>query len=122
MPGKKTLRVFLVDDEEMLVSVLTRFLERRGHIVRSAGSVEEALEKIEAGRVDAVVLDNNLPGRVGLAAIPEIAAKAKAPVLMITGYPYEGLETDAEALGAAAILFKPFDPPALEAKLQELVR
>jgi CheY-like chemotaxis protein len=58
-PG--TRRVLVCDDEFHIVRLLQRQLERQGHQVTSAADGREAIERLENGAFDLVVLDPELP-------------------------------------------------------------
>jgi two-component system LytT family response regulator len=64
------LRVFLVDDEELVLDLLERLLVSNGNI-EIAGKFtrpEEAIDRIQMEQVDAVFLDIKMPGMNGIAA------------------------------------------------------
>ena len=63
-------RVLIVEDETLLRRCLTRLLERRGHRVLPAGSIEEARELLAQEPVDAAILDVGLPDGDGLDLLP----------------------------------------------------
>lgn len=116
MPDKKR-RVLVVDDEPAIRDVLSRFLSAKGHEVVGVGDAESALEKIPLEPFDAVILDNSLPGMMGITALNHIVKLTKAPVIMITGYPNEDVHRDALLIGASAFMVKPLDLDELAAKL-----
>ena len=59
-------RILVVDDETVVLQTLDLIFRSRGFEVRTAGSAEEALEKISDWRPDIAVLDVILPGMNGL--------------------------------------------------------
>jgi len=61
-------RVLLVDDEPEFVAALAERLTLRGLAVESAPGGQEALEKVRAGKFDAIVLDLAMPGMDGTAS------------------------------------------------------
>ena len=65
-------RILVVDDEESIRYVLRSVLERNGHEVREAGSVEEALLAIEAWEPAVALVDVVLPGRNGIQLLGEL--------------------------------------------------
>ena len=80
-------RVLLVDDEEAFRETMARALERRGLVVRCAESGEQCLEELAAREFDVVVLDLEMPGMRGLAALPEIARRwPLVSVIVLTGH------------------------------------
>lgn len=85
-------------------------LEDDGHAVTTAASAEEALERIDESRPDAIVLDVRLPGMDGLTALGEIREQSgDAPVIIMTAH--GNLDTAVQAVrkGAFDYLPKPFD-------------
>ena len=85
----ESLRVLLVDDEELLLSFLKTALERGGLRVAAAASGREALELLERGEFAGIVSDLRMDGGIGGAEIfdwvcehrPELASR----FLFITG-------------------------------------
>ena len=70
-----TLRVLIVDDEDLIASSLRVFLEDEGMLVASATSGEEAVEILEKDQEFSVcVMDMRLPGMDGNATIRRIHA------------------------------------------------
>ncbi|HEY2954261.1 MAG TPA: sigma-54 dependent transcriptional regulator [Candidatus Eisenbacteria bacterium] len=72
MSATGRLQILVVDDEEDIRRALRGMLEDRGHSVEEAATGEEALQRLEERRVDAVLLDLNLPGLHGLDALLKI--------------------------------------------------
>lgn len=117
----RSLKLLVVEDDSDVVLVLRRILERAGHAVSHAASAEAGLAALKAGAFDAVLLDNGLPGAMGITALPELVAATSAPIVMMTGHPNEDVEKDAMLLGAKALVGKPFDAAAIEALLLKVV-
>ena len=63
-------RVLILEDEALLRRALQRMLERRGHRVLPAGSIEEARELLEGESIQAAILDVGLPDGDGLVLLP----------------------------------------------------
>ena len=105
----KAPAVLVVDDDPALRKALTVFLKLQ-FAVFSASSMEEAMEVLEDSGADAVLLDYRMPGKDGLAGLPEIREKyGDVPVVMLTGYGDQALFDKAKDLGAASCLKKPID-------------
>lgn len=117
----RALKLLVVEDDADVVVVVRRILERDGHTVTAAASAEEGLTALKAGAFDAVLLDNGLPGAMGIKALPEFVAATAAPIVMMTGHPNEDVEKDALLLGAKALVGKPFEAGAIGALLQKFV-
>ena len=102
----------IVDDSMIARAVLSRMVESDDEfeICAVAGTAEDAVEALQAVRVDVILLDLEMPGAGGLKSIPRIlAAGAGARVLIVSSLAEEGAEETvaALALGAADTLPKP---------------
>jgi CheY-like chemotaxis protein len=115
-------RVLLVDDNQVLVSLLARMLESEGLVPVLALRGRSAIEKIAAERPDAAVVDVLLPDMMGY----EVAAalrRAGVPFVFMTGV-FKGGRAATEARtqhGAAGYFEKPFDAKRLVEALRALL-
>jgi two-component system nitrogen regulation response regulator GlnG len=103
-------RILIIDDEQAIGWTLGELLAEEGHAVEVAASVEEGLETCGRFAPEAMLLDVRLPGRDGIAAIPEFRAIApEAAVVVMTAF--GDLDTAVRAVNAGAFdyLVKPFD-------------
>jgi two-component system response regulator ResD len=114
--------VLVVDDEPVVVDVVTRYLERDGHRIISAGDGEAARDLIERESPNLVVLDVMLPGIDGLALCGWIRSTSNVPVILLTA---RGDETDRIVgleLGADDYVTKPFSPRELATRVKTVLR
>ena len=103
-------RVLIVDDEPGVAMVLVGGLRKLGseYAVETAGSGEEALEKIQRSTYALVVTDYKMPGMSGLDLAQEVRQIAPAtPVVLMTAYGTAGLRDSASHL-ALEYIDKPF--------------
>ncbi|MFM7109307.1 MAG: sigma-54-dependent transcriptional regulator [Planctomycetaceae bacterium] len=103
-------RILVVDDEPAIGWSLRELLTDQGHDVALAASAEEALEACERHAADCILLDVRLPGRDGIAAIPDLRSRVPAaPIVVMTAF--GDLDTAVRAVQAGAFdyLVKPFD-------------
>lgn len=110
IPASETI-VLVVDDEPIIVSTLERFLRKKGFIVLTAESAEDALDILGTDKLPHVVLtDKNLPAADGIELIRrgKVLAPDTAFVIM-TGYATIESSIEALELGATGYLQKPFD-------------
>jgi len=103
-------RILCVDDDESIVFLMTRLLERRGYRVSGYTDPHEALAAVRAGpdRFDLVVTDYNMPGMSGLElarALRDI--RAELPVALASGYITEELRRNAPSAGVSELIYKP---------------
>lgn len=106
------IRLMIVDDSAIARTVLSRMIstQRGFEVAVLAGSAREALDQLATTPVDIVLLDVEMPGTTGLAALPEILRKGNgARVVILSSLCEEGAEVTvrALALGAADTLPKP---------------
>lgn len=81
-------RILVVDDEQSLREVLEVLISSRGHNVRTARSVEEALGVIKSEQLDLVITDLRLePNGDGMDVLRAARAKSPPPeVLVMTAF------------------------------------
>lgn len=107
------LSILVVDDERPIVASIAAVLERRGHTVMTAATVDEALA---APTPDVLVTDVRLAGLSGLDLFEALKARGRTPrTIFITGLPTVDLCRQALLMGAVEFLTKPF-------RLDDLVR
>jgi len=117
--------VLIVEDEEPLRRVLRDLLERDGFHVLEAANGIQALDQIDRGAPDVVVLDLNLPQLDGFGVLARLRSKpatAKLPVIILTAQGDEDSEVKVLEGGADDFLTKPFRPRALSARLHTLLK
>ncbi|QQO07581.1 response regulator [Breznakiella homolactica] len=73
------MRVLVVEDEKTLRSLLERRFKEEKYSVDAAGDGREALDYINAGTYDCIVLDIMLPGRDGLSVLEEMRSRRGYP-------------------------------------------
>ena len=104
-----------VDDEATICDVISDFLIKRGYKVRKAQSGEEALELIDDDKPNIVLLDLNMPGMGGEAALTEIKKRYQdIPVIIVTVIDNERKALDLLNKGASDYIPKPLDLRYLE--------
>jgi DNA-binding NtrC family response regulator len=105
-------RVLVVDDEKSITSALEIVLGDEGYEVTTAGSVAEAIARLEGGRpFDLVFTDLRLPDATGIELLDRI--KADAPdtqVVLITAHGSLDVVIEAIKRGAYYYVEKPFTP------------
>ncbi|MDD3310744.1 response regulator [Pseudodesulfovibrio sp.] len=119
----KKIRLLLVDDETDFLHAYTRRFIRRNAEIESAQSGEEALEKIEGGRFDVVILDVMMPGMSGLETLRRIKAlHPELPVIILTGHANSKALIEGMESGAFDYLLKPVGTDELYFKVLDAVR
>jgi len=107
-------RILVVDDEDVILRSCQRILGEAGHDVDTLQDSEEALEWIDRGSYEVVILDIMMPKKSGLEVLQ--AVKEEHPdidVIMVTGLSQIETAVLSMKLGAFDYLSKPFDPDEL---------
>lgn len=109
MTEQKSLRILIVDDEEVLRDVLEAVLRREGFEVLLAASGEEGLNVLDNEEVDCVILDVMLPGISGIDTLRAIRiSNPTLPVVVITAFSSIDGAIEAMKHGAFHYIPKPF--------------
>ena len=116
-------RVLVVDDDEMLRTILGRMLSEAGYDVTLAADGLEALGRLrDDGDVDLVVADLRMPRMGGQALGEHLRARDPGlPVLYISGYAADW-SPDLAAGPGSAFLQKPFDEEDFLRSVRALLR
>lgn len=115
------LTVLVVDDDFMVASIHTRFVERMDgfRVVGNAATGEAALAEIARLRPDLVLLDVHLPDLSGIEVLRRLrAAGDDTGVVMVTAAREADTVRAAAAGGAAHYLVKPFEYDDLRTRLE----
>jgi DNA-binding NtrC family response regulator len=110
-------RVLVLDDDDLLRSILTERLERSGFDVMAAATIAEARAVIGQEPPDIALLDIKLPDGAGLDLLPDMA-ESDTPVVMMTAHGTVPLAVSALKLGARDFLEKPFNLDKVESTLR----
>jgi PAS domain S-box-containing protein len=101
--------ILYIDDDEALVFLLQRLLQRRGYRVSGYTDQREALDALRADPTsfDLVVTDYNMPGMSGLDVAHAVRAiRADLTVAIASGFIDEALHAEAEGVGVRELIFK----------------
>ena len=110
------IKVLLVDDDEIVRTMLTCVLEQSGFVVKSVASVPEALRHIISSETyNVLVSDLHMPGAGdGLTVISAMRhANPLAVTILISSHPEMTAATQAIVLQTDEILLKPLDISSL---------
>jgi len=115
------LRTLVVDDEERICFFLARTLERVGHVVTTASSGEEALDRLQDTAFDLAILDLKLGGSIdGQRVLEAIRWRWPATVvIMLTAHGSLESAVDAIQEGVDGYLLKPVRPAEVRQAVEE---
>ena len=114
MADSSKARIFVVDDDPDILSVLSLIFKTSGYGCSCFGDAERCLEELEKGGCDLLITDMKMPGKSGM----ELLAEAKRmigglPVIVITSYGDIPTSVKAIKAGAFDFLEKPLDEQKL---------
>ena len=121
-------RVLVVEDQPANQLLMLRVLERSGYRVVLAADGEQAVQAVESGTFDAVLMDVQMPVKSGLQAAREIRAlehdrgASRTPIIAVTANAVLGDREACLAAGMDDYLAKPFAPQQLRDTLAKWLR
>ena len=117
------MKILLAEDEVDLNNVVTRYLKKNGYSVDSVLDGEEALDYLEYGEYDLVILDIMMPKVDGFEVIKKLRNKGNhTSILMLTARDNADDKVKGLDLGADDYIVKPFDFNELLARIRAVVR
>ena len=102
-------KILIVDDDEDMIALSARWLEKAGYEVIKATSGKEALELLNTDNIDLILLDYAMPDMEGhevLRAIRQNEKTSSTPVIIRTGMDDTEIESQLSGLNPQLILPK----------------
>lgn len=119
-------RVLVIDDDELVLTMLESALLAAGHEVITATDGDQGLRALRRHPVDIIVTDIIMPGKEGIETIIEIRRLSPTiPIIAISGGGLHAGRLYLEAaarLGATRTLAKPFAPRKLLQEIEACLR
>ncbi len=113
--------ILIVDDEKHTREGLRQSLEEE-YDVYAASNIEEALNVLDADRIDLVLTDLRLGGEDGLALIEKILQRARPPIcILMTAYGSIATAVEAMRKGAYDFVTKPINLDELGMKIRRAI-
>lgn len=114
--------VLVVDDDDRIRSLLSRFLRDNGFVVATAKNGNDALDVLKCAYFDVLVVDVMMPEKDGLELTRELRATSDLPVLLLTALGEVDDRIAGLEVGADDYLSKPFEPKELVLRLKAILR
>lgn len=113
-------KILIVEDEEGLRLLYEEELKSEGYEVITAKNGKEAIEKLEKGKPDLIILDIVMPVMNGMEALGRILGKdKKIPIIINSSYP--SYKENFMSWAADAYITKSIDLSELKDKVKELL-
>ena len=120
----ETLSVLVVDDTPAIQKVLSAMLKRRGHQTETAKDGKEALDQVQEGVYDVVLMDIQMPRMDGVKATRAIRQldppASRVPIVAMTAHSMRGDRERCLDAGMDAYLSKPIDADVLMRTVERL--
>jgi len=108
-------KILVVDDEKVILDIMSDFLGSEGYQVVTASNAKQALQRLEEGEFDLVLTDLKMPGMSGMELLEEIKSRYMRPyVIVMTGYGTVESAVECIKKGAFDYLQKPFKMKEVE--------
>lgn len=117
-------RIFVVDDEDSILTLCDQIFTKEGHEVISFLSGEKALKMLESRRPDLVLMDLRMPGENGLEVLKRFPKEKgrRVPVALFSSYITQEIEKEAYAAGAIDVIPKDIETADLRERVRHLLR
>ncbi|MGH1840544.1 response regulator transcription factor [Enterococcus gallinarum] len=115
-------KIYLVEDDATIVSVLADYLRQWGYECYPAKKFAEILQEFRAVSPDLILLDISLPYYNGYHWCQEIRNISEVPIIFLSSMDQQMNQIMAMNMGADDYLTKPFDLAFVLAKIQALLR
>lgn len=104
--------ILIVDDDEDITRVITRFLSSRGHACVTAHTGAQGAVEFDPQRTSLIITDLNMPAGDGIALISRIRRQSDVPIIVVTAFNRE-YSAQLRTQSNITVLRKPFDAYAL---------
>jgi DNA-binding response OmpR family regulator len=118
-------RILIADDDELIAELASEVLIDAGHACGWVTDAAAAWTCIQRRRPDILLLDQSMPGESGLTLLRRLRQSPRfydLPVIMFTAMTGEQDHLQAIYAGAQDFLSKPFEPQALIARVDRIIK
>ncbi len=116
-------KVLVVEDEELIRTMIKINLEKEGCQVKSFPDAERMLDDVGGDQYDLIMLDIMLPGMSGQSALEQLRERGiKTPVIMVTARNDIDTKVNSFDCGADDYIAKPFNMKELVVRAKALIR
>lgn len=116
-------KVLIVDDDAAVLALLEKVIRSNGLLADAVESAEKAMELLAGHTYDLILMDINMRGMDGFAAVEAIRLKGiKTPIIIVSARTGDFDTLYGLDIGADDYITKPFNPVTLGAKVKALIR
>ncbi len=114
--------ILVVDDEEMIRKLISKYAAYEGHEVTEAADGMEAIEQCRNGNFDIMIIDIMMPELDGFSACREIRKFSQIPIIMLSARGEEYDKINGFELGIDDYVVKPFSPKELMLRVNAVLK
>lgn len=119
---KENRRVLVVDDENLILKIISDILLKEGYDVRTAFNCEKALQLLKEDSFHVILTDIRMPEKNGIDLLEEVRTfNPDIPVIIMTGFASLVTAVEAVRYGAFDYLTKPLDYNKLKSVIKHAV-
>lgn len=115
-------KILICDDDRDIVSALKIYLTSEGYQTVEAYNGQEAVEAVEAGDIDLVLMDVMMPKMDGIRATAQMREKGNIPIILLTAKGEDSDKVLGLNIGADDYITKPFNPIEVLARVKSQLR
>lgn len=115
-------RLLIVDDDDEMRAMLTRWLQAHGFAVSSAADGAQARAAVEGRRIDLILLDVMLGDESGIEICRRLRAESEVPVIIVSALASDDHRMAGYRVGADDYIAKPFNPDLLVERVRAVLR
>ena len=117
-----SISILVVDDDINYRTILCDYLKSEGYDATSAGSAEEAINKLEKDFFNIIISDLKLPGKSGIDLLNTVKSRSKdAEMIILTAFGSVDSAVAALKMGACDYLVKPLSLEELSITIKRLI-
>lgn len=115
-------KILIIEDEKPLAQVLEDTFSQEGFEIIKAFDGENGVDKFYNEKPDLILLDINLPKKLGWEVCKEIRETSNIPIIMMTARDSDSDEYNGLSIGADDYITKPFNLKILLLKVKKLLK
>ena len=112
--------VLIIEDEQALIKLFSKYLQKNGFNIISSYSAEEALKITNSKNIDVVVVDIGLPGMSGLEFTKKVVHEYQTEVIVVTADSNHDY-MESINIGATDFMLKPINPKELVGRIRKAI-